>query len=579
VAHLGSYLFHELTTPLGLRLDTLRHQGPAAGATPFRSFGTYAVWFPRGLLLRLAGRQACKRLIEDWMAPDGPSAVAEVEAACARSLADPGLRLESITARIEEAAWTAPHTELCGTPAEALTSLLASLEEQAQQSFAQDDPGNWARQALGRVREWVGAGAEHGQETPDWRKSRLHRTLLAAAQKVAEEWDGNLAGVLWGLMEHPGRRVAAAEAALVRFQNFCEESLVAHAGRCEQQALRTQKAWKHLEEAFEASLAGTGGAGWGFQALFFGNRSRRLLRVFMDHLAAFARQRLAEEVAGAAQQFFAFLHGRLADRARELGFCRQRLRHLQECLESPAVDGEELAVTRFGTEMTLSHSPIPSAESFWEAIRQSATAHVVLPQGEEDLERAASRFLLGLNQDQWVQLDQVLQDQVLAPRDGLHHACVSCADLTRNLAGPLVDQAAQCLGAHLPIMDVAQVKLSSSETQAPELDAQTRECFDRAVPLVGGKDPANQQASLLIPGSEAGKTFGEQAKAAIGQLSVVRVPGQADLMFCREQGYLSMEDLQRLLGPYRPAYEALAGAPQSSPHARCDIVDWVPLDP
>ena len=32
------------------------------------------------------------------------------------------------------------------------------LEEQSQQSVALDDPGNWARQALTRVREWLGAG-------------------------------------------------------------------------------------------------------------------------------------------------------------------------------------------------------------------------------------------------------------------------------------------------------------------------------------------------------------------------------------------------------------------------------------
>src|SRR5262249_17939922 len=103
VAHLGSYLFHELTTPLALRLEALRTEEPGDGATPFRSFATYAVWFPRGLLLRLAGRQACHRLIEDWMAADRATALAEVEAACARTLADPGLRPESLIARIEEA--------------------------------------------------------------------------------------------------------------------------------------------------------------------------------------------------------------------------------------------------------------------------------------------------------------------------------------------------------------------------------------------------------------------------------------------------------------------------------------------
>src|SRR5262249_51543302 len=66
VAHLGSYLFHELTTPLGLRLDRLRHQPVPGGATVFRSFGTYAVWFPRGLLLRLAARHVCRQLLEEW---------------------------------------------------------------------------------------------------------------------------------------------------------------------------------------------------------------------------------------------------------------------------------------------------------------------------------------------------------------------------------------------------------------------------------------------------------------------------------------------------------------------------------
>jgi hypothetical protein len=415
-------------------------------------------------------------------------------------------------------------------------------------------------------------------DAPDWRKSRLRRALTAAAQKVAEEWDQVLASAVGGLTEHPGRRLAAAEAALETFQKYCVELAQAHRGRLDHHAQKTQKAWQHLEDALAGCLAGAGGA-WGFQALFFGNRSRRLLRVFMDHLAAFARQRLIEEVAGSAQQFFAILHGRLEDRLRELAFTRQRLRHLQECLESPAVDGDELAVTRYGTDTTLSHSPLPSAEAFWETIRQSATAHVVLPGGEDDLERAAGRFLSGLTIEHWTQLDQVLQDQVLGPLGGLQQACSACADLTRNLAAPLVDRAAACLGEHLPVMDVAQVQFTVAGERQMDVMAQARECLDRANPLVRGKDETNQQAFLLVPGSDAGKAFGDQSRKAIPRLNLVRVPGQADLMFCCEQGCLTVEDLQRLLGPCRPAYEALSGIPHSSPHARCDILDWVPLDP
>ncbi len=578
VAHLGSYLFHELTTPLGLRLDALRQIQPGTSPTPFRSFGTYAVWFPRGLMLRLAARQACKRLIEDWMAPDQPAAPAELEAACARALADPGLRPEALSARIEESARSTSHTDLGGTPAEALTSMLATLEEQSQQAVAQDDPGNWARQAMNKVREWVGTGSDSSHETADWKKSRLGRALTVATQKVAEEWDRSLSEALWGLMDHPGHRVATAELALTKARKFCEESADAHRPRLEQQAQRTQKAWQQLETALEACLAGGGGGGWSFPALLFGGRPRRHLRVFVDHLAAYARQRLAEEVVGATQQFFGFLHGRLGERLRDLTFCRQRLRHLQECLDTPEVDGEEMAVTRFGADTTMSHSPVPSTESFWEAIRQSATAHVVLPEGDDDLERAALHFLKGLKTDQWTQLDQLLQERVLAPLGGLHNACATCGDLARNLAGPLVDQAAGCLGEHLPIMDVAQVQMALASSTA-EVESQTHACFDQAAPLVSGKDPANQHAFLLIPASEAGKSFGEKTRQAVPDLKVVRVPGQADLMFCREQGFLTIEDLQQLLRTSRQAYESLSGVPHSSPHARCDIVDWVPLDP
>src|SRR5205807_2605770 len=95
VAHLGSYLFHELTTPLGLRLERTRQEPVGEAATIFRSFGTYAVWFPRGLLLRQAAQQACIRLLQDWQGTGDPTAQAEVEAACARALADPELRFEA----------------------------------------------------------------------------------------------------------------------------------------------------------------------------------------------------------------------------------------------------------------------------------------------------------------------------------------------------------------------------------------------------------------------------------------------------------------------------------------------------
>src|SRR5262249_5564150 len=77
-------------------------RGRQEAAAGFRSFGTGAVWFPRGLLLRSASRHVCERLILQWQSnasvvPPG------VEAMCKKALADPGLRPERIVAQIEEA--------------------------------------------------------------------------------------------------------------------------------------------------------------------------------------------------------------------------------------------------------------------------------------------------------------------------------------------------------------------------------------------------------------------------------------------------------------------------------------------
>src|SRR5262249_2858111 len=229
------YLFHEMTTPLGLRLDHSRKkvEDGRPGMTRFRSFGTYAVWFPRGLLMRWAARLACRRIVEDWQGEGEPTARAEVEAACARLLTDPGLVPEALLARIE----TGAQRFLDGlAPGEALTALLGSIEEHSQQYLAQDDPGSWARQTLTRVQEWLGSGwlahvnsgaMTTARSTGDWRKSKLSRSLDAAAQQLAEEWDQALAQSAFALMEHPGRRIAAAECAVTRLLQFCEETATA----------------------------------------------------------------------------------------------------------------------------------------------------------------------------------------------------------------------------------------------------------------------------------------------------------------------------------------------------------------
>jgi hypothetical protein len=651
LSHMGSYLFHELTTPLGLRLDQCRLRRSLT--TPFRSLGTFGVWFPRGLLLRMAARTACQRILDDWHAKvaDGLTHQEQsvVNSACARVTADPELLPEALATHISELA--AGHLD--AQPREALTRLLLTFEEQSKQSVALDDPGAWARQTLGRVRDWLGGGvAPPGVNVIQQRRSALTRSLEAAAAQLAVDWDAKLTEVIGGLMEHGGRRIAMAEAATKSLMQFCDQAMEEHKARVKQQSKRTQLAQQALDSAVESCV--NGGGGWSI----FTGRSRRTVRTFVDQLAAFARQCLAEDVSAVILQFFASLRGKLGDRMRDQDLCRQRLRHLQETLAQEC-DGSEAEVENMpdsgsvarsqvlGSQTysgawsvpaaQLSPTPLLSTEAYWESIRDSVTNRVVLPDGEPDLQHAARHFLGILTPEHWSNLDQVIGETVLAPGGGLLKLCLDNRDLIRHFATPLLNEAITCLSDHLPLTDVAQAEFSAGEgldericgyhaAAAPVLarsggatgpgatqvvaiadgNGAYREPHHSGVRRTVGagsrvihrgevsrpaaparpaslpprKPSANDEtAFLLIPASDAGKEFGEMAQKQVPQLELVNVPGQADLMFCREQMDLNIEDLERVLRFSRGAYLELSTQPQISPHARYDIQDWTPLDP
>jgi hypothetical protein len=594
VAHLGSYLFHELTTPLGLRLEQLRHEddtgesGPARGqmSVPLRSFGTYAVWFPRGLMLNLAARHACKRLIDQWLANDTMQSSGEVQAAIhqvvQRFSVHPELTDDALAKLIDSSAQAGAAGEVGATPGEVLSSMMAKLEDQLLQSTAQDDAGNWCKQAVSRIRDWMGAGGDD-QDYGEWRKTKLARALAGSSQKAAELWEQRITKDVYDLMAYPGARVAGAEVAIESLHAHFKKAAETQNLLFQQQAPKTAQAWRQVEAALQECITGSGGF-----RLFGGRSKTRLLRNFLDKLAHYAHLRLAEELIGAARQCFTQLAGKLADRIRDLGFCRQRLRHLQENLDRPVTEeDEDLNGTRpIAGDRTLGRSPLPSAESFWDTIRQSETARVVLPGGQDDLEQAALRFLQDVKSEQWLQLDRELHEKVLEPQGGLHGACMN-GNLTRQMGLPLLEGTTHFLNQHLPSMDVAQIiknEVESGEScMAAEathtLQDQTQEYLDRAAAPWRDKQGRRRHQFLLIPASAAGKGLSESIAELFPDLRMVRVPGQSDLMFLCEQGGLTYEELASLLKPCRAAYEAAAPSQVTSPHARFDVLDWLPLEP
>jgi hypothetical protein len=559
-------------------------------------------------MLRLAAKFACSRLLEEWQAMGEVTASQELQAATARLMADPGLLPDTLMTQINQVA--AQHME-GGAPADVLTRLVLDLEALVG---AQDDLGFAAQQAMSKLNEWLGNGVQipgGGLNTQngrggsglalDHRKSRLTRSLEKAAEEVAEGWAKTLLETACGLMEHPGRRLAVAESFLSHFASTFSTASADLTQRLEQRRAQTLACEAYLEQALEVCVNSSGGFSW------FGGRSRRALRVFMDHLAAFARQCLGDDLAAAVLLFFGHLRCRLGEHLRDLTICRQQVRTLQEQLTLPSGDFEDVNNTSSRLELTPHLSPAPSTESYWDSIRNSTTARVVLPENEETLEKAAQMFLKTLTFDHWQRLDQALQDQVLHPLKGLFHCCLGGIDVGKHLKPTLLNHATQALGTFLSITDVAEMELQQVEHEEGGLAGRVQDYHERAAPLIGvaslasstsgpsttfptglsGSKPLPsesrpedyQHAFLLIPDSEAGKNFGIEAVKNLDGLHLVNSPGQADLMFCRERDYIRLEDLERLLQPCRPAYEKAVNLPATSPHARLDIQDWTPLNP
>jgi hypothetical protein len=557
MSHLANYVAQDVATPLGARLDHTRKTDPRPDCTPFRSFGTVGVWYPRGLLLRVAARQCCFRLIQLWQSSGAATSPAAVEMLVQQAVNDPNLRWESLAVQLDRAAAVTPE----GQPSEVLRMTTAELERQIS-VLPGPEAAAWAVRAMDQVRDCVGGKSVHSSESL-YRKSRAHRALTQASQQVAEQWENHVSALLFPLMDYPGRRVATTEAAFQRLVRYCEQAASEQRRRLDEQTTRTRDAYANAQQALDNCRAG------GFS--LFGP-STRPARAFLEQLAVFARQRLAEEFLHAGVQFWRSLQGRLEERLRDLGFCRQRLRHLQPLLSTGVTADPPSGVLR--GEQSPSPGPVP--DPLHEAMQGSSNLRVVLPDGETDLEEAAAQFVRTLDDADWGQLEELLQGLVLTPLGGLVQVCQRGGDLLRYLAGPLIDQASEFLGTRLPVTDVASVQMSAAE-RGTDVTTEVEACHDAAAPLLPGP-ASSQSAYLLVPGSDAGDEFGRLASAAVPALKVVRGIGQTDLTFCREQGYLPPGALAAMLKICRPAYDHQTSNPASSPHARFDIHEWVPLD-
>jgi serine/threonine protein kinase len=554
-SHLAGYVTYDLTTPLGSGLDTLRRQPVPPGRTPFRGFGTFGVWYPRGLLLRSAARQTCIDLIRTWAsAPAGLTP--EADRALRDILADTRLTPDPVKQFIVAQSATAQE----GEPLEGLAAWALDVSRQADAAGKMADPVGWAVGVWDAARDWLGMEPT-GEADSGFRRGRLSKALDVGLKRAFEAWDDQLTKRIGELERLPGPRLGAAQAVVEHLLDTAAGAI----GTIERQGGELGVKRETAKVQAQEALAAVQGGG---SFSLFGNRVTKGVRGLIDRVRAFVDVRVAEDLTAAAAQFYRRLHARFEELHRNLRAARERLVKLSELMEAPII---------LNGGSGHNHSGEHHEEASQTTLRGSNTMRVVLPKGQDHLDRSAADLLDSMPRESLAALESMLTTVVLEPRGGLSHLCVGTADLALHLANPLIDQATVYLANLLPIEDVTAVEHSAARGDAGELARRVGSYVRGAAPLTGG--PAEDERTFLVyPDTEPGRAYAEVVKQGTPGVYAVPVKGAGtDLVFCREQGGLRMADLFRLIDPCWEAYHQLAGNALHNPHSRFDVAEWLPL--
>jgi hypothetical protein len=383
----------------------------------------------------------------------------------------------------------------------------------------------------------------------------------------AAAWENVLAELLRPLTELTGPRLAATEAGLSELI-----SALATANQSQEEvltALRGERSAARLavQTALEACRDGSGGFS------LFGGRTTRQFRGFAERLEKFVELRAKEDVATVAGVFYRRMQAVMHERLRDTTLARERLAELVQLMEAPI-----LLSAGGSKEMMADANPAEvSDEAMQTTLHMANTVRVVLPNGEDHIDRSAREMLAPLTPAKLEQLQKVLSRLVLEPRGGLTAVCATTPDLPRTLAIPAVEQATAFLSVLLPSQDVTQVELSTQEVKAGGLQRRIASYLRLATPLAGGP-PEEEKTYVLVPATDAGLKFAREVKEVAPKAVAVTVQGTGtDLLFCREQGALRTTDLMKLIEPCWEAYTHLAENPETSPHSRFDVTEWLPL--
>ena len=561
LANLAGYVTHDVTTPLGATLEKIRRAGPAPGRTPFRQFGTFGLWYPRGLVVRSAARKLCAELVRGWTNPRPAHVPPDVERLLDKLLGDVRLTPVSVRDAIDREA-TRRKSEH-GSPVTIVSDWVRTTAAEADAPAAMS--GGWAKAVMAQATEYVGL------EPTDPQSSKLTRGKLSAALdrgigKLTDQWGNELTEAIRPLTEIPGVGLAVCEYAIGQLTAACRATMTDLEGKLRDFAARRGP----LATAVQASAAGSEAVGSSLS--LFAGRTSRSRRSFGDRFKQFMELRIEEDLTAASVRFYQALSERLGTTLHDLSVCRQQLSDLYRELAAPFTSAEE---TGGGGKQS---SGISADDAVLQTtLQMTNTIRVVLPNGEERIDAAADELLDRLSADDRSRLEGTLHKSVFEPRGGLLGVCKSVSNLPKHIAPALLDRTTQLITELLPAEDVTAIEAAAARGRN-DGTARRVDGYVRAAASHVTGPPADAKLFVTVPDSVTGRQFGEAVRAGNPNAIPIVIPNyRSDLLFCREQDWLRQTDLRDLVSTCWDAYAESCETVEGSPHIRFDVPQWLPL--
>jgi hypothetical protein len=528
----GEYLYRELMTPLGREAEQARLFEPAtlkSGTEPslFRAVGMTVLASPGRQCFWYAVRRLGGTLLQRWAGPTGADVRASIREEIQEHFQTQGLSPAGILAALQSES----ARKLGRTLEDRIAVCLEPVTNAAALGF--HDLGT-LKQALNQVDRFLGIAEEEGA----LQSAQGPVIVREAAEQIGHHHHQVIDGLLAQYLDRPGYRLSGVVEAINQSVALLERALQMQ----ESQVRDVETQVRQLGGSLRAALASASAAENA------GKRSDRTvpLEPLAKTLAEYARVRCRHILLLRARGLSISLRGSVSDRMLEMRGYRQSLDEVRASLDDlgdgAGADGPQAAETTFED-----HNP------------------------EEALDKA----MPSLTADDWLQLDQSVQDVLQANHSSLSVALGSKAGL-KPLRQVLVQQLGSWLSHHLSWLNDPVELFLTQHAEEQDLARELHRAFDAAAPVAGEVLPGRGAFSLLLaPGSAAGERLLQAARRALPETSGVAIAQQQqqqdEVVFYRECPELTFEELAELGLVCPEVYARACSSEQHTPHTRVDV--------